>query len=208
MAGKETALKTTQALFLFGLVLLPQAIFAHGGVFIEDDLCVIQIGFFKAHFTIYQPQTSANEEFCEDIPEVTETLFVLEYMHDSLKQMPVDFRIIKDVTGKGRAARWEDITLLNDIEEHTVYYQRPTTAPDATFNAEYGFKESGDYIGIVTTKQKGNDKIYRAIFPFKVGVFSIGHLPLFIILVLLVQLLYLYNNGSLKRWIKWPTNKN
>ena len=207
MLGKETALKTSQALFLLSLTLFPQSIFAHGGVFIDDDLCVIQIGFFRAHFTVFQPQTSANEEFCEDIPDATETLFVLDYLHDSLKQMPVDFRIIKDVTGKGRAARWDDISKLDDIEEHTVYYQRPTTAPDATFNAEYEFKERGNYIGIVTTSQLGSDKIYRAIFPFKVGVNSIGHLPLFIILILIVQLFYWYNNGTLQRWNRKLFNK-
>ena len=207
MAGKETALKTTLALLLLSLTILPPTIGAHGGVFVEDDLCVIQIGFFKAHFTVYQPPTSGNEEFCEDIPGVTETLFVLEYLHDSLKQMPVDFRIIKDATGKGRAARWDDIVKLGDIEEHTVYYQRPTTAPDATFNAEYEFAASGDFIGIVTTKQAGNEKIYRAIFPFKVGVSSLGHLPLFILLVLLVQFFYLYNNGTLHRWNSKLFNK-
>ena len=201
MRAKEAAFfNPVQALYLLSLLIFPQAIFAHGGVFIEDDLCVIQIGFFKAHFTIFQPQTSANEEFCEDIPEVTDTLFLLEYMHDSLKQMPVDFRIIKDVTGKGRAAKWEDILQLDDIDKHTVYYQRPMTAPDAVFNAEYEFTEKGNYIGIVTTKQPGNEKVYRAIFPFKVGIYRIGHLPLFILLVLVVQILYWYNNGTLHRW--------
>ena len=29
---------------------------AHGGVSMEDDLCVIKIGFLKAHFTGYQPK--------------------------------------------------------------------------------------------------------------------------------------------------------
>lgn len=201
MRAKEAALfKFVRAFQLFILLIIPQAILAHGGVFLEDDLCVIQIGFFKAHFTIFQPQTSANEEFCEDIPEVTDTLFLLDYMHDSLKEMPVDFRIIKNVTGKGLAAKWEDILKLEDIDAHTVYYQRPTTAPDGVFSAAYEFTEKGNYIGIVTTKQSGNEKIYRAIFPFKVGIYRIGHLPLFILLVLLVQFLYWYNNGTLHRW--------
>lgn len=203
MRGKDDAfLRIIRALLLLSLTLVSPALFAHGGVFIEDDLCVIQIGFFKAHFTVFQPQTSANEEFCEDIPEVTETLFFLEYLHDSLKQLPVDFRIIRDVTGKGRAAKWEDVARLDDIDQHTVYYQRPTTAPDATYSAEYAFTEKGNYIGIVTTRQAGSDKIYRAVFPFKVGIITIGHLPLFVSLVVLVQLLYWYNNGTLHRWHK------
>ena len=208
MPGKETALKTTQALLLLSLAILPQMIFAHGGVFIEDDLCVIQIGFFKAHFTVYQPQTNANKEFCEDLPDVTETLFVLDYLHDSLKSLPVDFRIIKDRTGRGRAATWEDVVKLGDIDEYTVFYQRPLTAPDASLTAEHAFSENGNYIGIVTTQQIGSDKIYRAVFPFKVGVSKLGYMPLFIILILLVEIFYLYSNGTLTHWRNKLTNRS
>ena len=39
---------------------------AHGGVVAEEDLCVIEIGVYRAHFTIYQPESRASEEFCED----------------------------------------------------------------------------------------------------------------------------------------------
>ncbi len=188
----------------YGLLLIVAVstgqVFAHGGVFIEDDICVIQIGFFRAHFTVYQPQTSANTEFCEDIPDVTETLFVLDYLHDTLKELPVDFRIIRDVTGQGRATTWRDIQTLEDIDEHTVFYQRPAIAPDAALTAEYQFNESGNYIGIVTTKQPGNEKIYRAVFPFKVGVSKVGYLPAFILIIILVELFYLYSNGTLLRW--------
>ena len=180
---------------------------AHGGVFVEDDLCVIQIGFFKAHFTVYQPETKANEEFCEDLPDVSDTLFVLDYLHESLKLLAVDFRIIKDATGRGRAARWEDIEKLGDIEEHTVYYQRPMIAPDAVLTAEYGFNNEGNYIGIVTTKQPGNEKIYRAVFPFKVGINKIGYLPLFIFLIILLEIFYLYSNGTLAYWWQKLANR-
>ena len=175
---------------------------AHGGVFLEDDLCVIQIGFFKAHFTIFQPLTSANEEFCEDIPDVTETVFVLDYMHESLQTLPVDFRIIRDVTGRGRAAKWEDVAKLEDIEEHTVFYQRPAIVPDAEFTAEYNFNSKGDYIGIVSTKQPGNEKIYRAVFPFKVGISSASYLPLLVLAIIVLELFYLYSNGTLSFWVK------
>ena len=77
-------------------LLFAGAVFGHGGVVMEEDLCVINIGFYRAHFTVYQPQTSANEEFCEDLPDAGETIFVLDYLHDSMKRVPVDFRIIKE----------------------------------------------------------------------------------------------------------------
>tara|TARA_B110000240_G_C13346462_1_gene387790 strand:+ start:77 stop:697 length:621 start_codon:yes stop_codon:yes gene_type:complete len=173
---------------------------SHGGVFLEDDQCVIQIGFFKAHFTIYQPQKSANKEFCEDLPGASNTLFVLDYLHDSLRLMPVDFRIIKNFTGLGRSARWEDIVKLNNINEQTVHYQSATIAQEGAFTVEYEFISNGNYIGIITTQQKGSEKIYRAVFPFKVGVSKSGYLVLFVLIILLVEVYYLYSNGMLLRW--------
>ena len=84
-------------LYLIWLLACSQNVAAHGGVGMEDDKCIITIGFLKAHFTGYQPKTNGTEEFCEDIPEVARSVFVIEYLHDFLKKMQVDFRIIKDV---------------------------------------------------------------------------------------------------------------
>ena len=68
-------------IFSFGILLLAvgQQVAAHGGVSFDDDVCKLSIGFLEAHFTVYQTQTSASEEFCEDIPEVTNSVFVLDY---------------------------------------------------------------------------------------------------------------------------------
>lgn len=194
---REYALNSLLILFLF---LFPSHLFAHGGVFLEDDLCVIQIGFFKAHFTIYQPEITANKEYCEDIPNSGSSLFVLDYLHESLNSLPVDFRIIRNVTGLGRATSWQNIAKLKNLEQHTVFYQPAITAQNGTLQAEHNFTDNGHYVGIVTTKQPGHHKIYRAVFPFKVGVSSLGYLPMFIGLLLLIELFYLYSNGSLKRW--------
>ena len=86
-----------------------QRIYAGGGVVLEDDVCIIWIDFYSAHFTAYQPDSSGNEQFCEDLPDTGETIFVLDYLHQSLKEVPVDFRIIRDVTGLGRYARLEQV---------------------------------------------------------------------------------------------------
>ena len=88
----------------FLLVLSMQQAGAHGGVVEEDDICVIKVEYLRAHFKIYQPRQSGHKQFCEDLPSATESVFVMEYMHDALQTMPVDFRIIRDVTGKGRFA--------------------------------------------------------------------------------------------------------
>ena len=196
---------------MYNLVWLPlglllvwcQNVTAHGGVSIKEDFCVIQIGFFRAHFAVYQPQQTADQEFCEDIPETTDTIFVLNYLHNSLKHAPVDFRIIKDVNNLGRFAKWQDIARLEDIEEDTVFYQTPRIRPEAMLKVAYKFEEPGSYIGIVTAKYLENGKTYNAVFPFEVGgKTNFGIIQLFILLGILIEIVYLYSNGILTRWYR------
>lgn len=142
---------------------------AGGGVVLQDDVCIITIGFYSAHFTAYQPETSGNREFCEDLPDTGESIFVLDYLHQSLKEVPVDFRIIRDVTGLGRFVKFEDVAALDNIESHTVFYEPPTVKPAATFRISHDFIEKGDYVGIVSAGHPSNDKTYYSVFPFRVG---------------------------------------
>jgi hypothetical protein len=167
-----------------------QQVAAHGGVSFDDDVCKLNIGFLEAHFTVYQTQSSASEEFCEDIPEVTSSVFVLDYLHDFLKEMPVDFRIVKDTHDFGIFAKWEDIAGLDDIESDTVFYQEPVMRADGLLTVEYEFQEAGGYIGIVNATHPVQDKIYHAVFFFQVGGDNYGFLPLFIALVVLAQGIY------------------
>ena len=102
----------------------------HGGVVEEDDICVIRISYLKAHFKIYQPRIDGHDEYCEDLPNATESIFVMEYLHDELQRVPIDFRIIRDVTGKGRFARWEDVAAIEDLDSVTVFYQPAVIEPD------------------------------------------------------------------------------
>lgn len=177
-------------LLSFCLGWLPINAFAHGGVVLEDDRCVINIGFLKAHFTLYQPESEGSKEFCEDVPNVDESIFVMDYLHEYLKQMAVDFRIIKDVHNLGSYAKWEDIAPLKDIESTTVFYQVPTVHPDGVFQARYRFKEKGGYIGIITASSPSREEPYRAVFYFQVGGANYGYLPLFALFLVLAQGIY------------------
>jgi hypothetical protein len=143
--------------------------FAGGGVVLQDDVCKITIGFYTAHFTAYQPQTSGNREFCEDLPKTGETIFVLDYLHSSLKEVPVSLRIIRDASGLGRFVRWEDIEKWGDLEQYTVFYQPPVVEPSASFRVSFDFTEKGDYVGIATAGHPSSDDVYIAVFPFRVG---------------------------------------
>ena len=172
---------------------------AHGGVVEEDDLCVIKVNYLRAHFKIYQPQASGHKQFCEDLPVASESVFVMEYQHDSLSEMAVDFRIIRDVTGKGRFARIEDVNEIADIESATVYYRSPVVEPNV-YTVNHTFAEEGDFIGIVSAQHPQTGKIYAAVFPFEVGFTGFGYWPYIIGLLAMIQFQFLFMSGRMKRW--------
>lgn len=157
--------------WLMGLFFYCVAASAHaaGGVVGEPGSCMINIGFYTAHFTIYQPESSANEEYCEDLPYAAPTLFVMDYLHDSLREVPVDFRILRDATERGQFTRWEDVAALPDLEAQTVFYREPTVMSGGQFTVEHSFEDAGWYIGVVSAPHPTQDTIYHAVFPFQVA---------------------------------------
>ena len=173
---------------------------AHGSVSSAEDACVIRIGFYSAHFAIYQPQTRQHDEYCEDIPDVTESIFVIEYLHAVMREVPVDFRIIRDTANRGQFVNWEDIEKIDDLDRDTVLYQSPLIRIDGVFLINHEFTVSGDYIGIVTALHPTMGKTYTAVFPFHVGASNWGYVPLFIGIALLIQINYWIMTGGLKRW--------
>ncbi|MDH3350592.1 MAG: FixH family protein [Gammaproteobacteria bacterium] len=193
----------TPIILLTTLVLLTghlqQQACAHGGVVEEDDLCVIKVNYLRGHFKIFQPRRTGHEDYCEDLPSATETVFIMEYLHESLADAAVDFRIIHDVTGKGRFARWEDVAEIEDLQGATVFYREPSIDPDV-LSVVHEFTEEGEYIGIVTANVDGEHQIYRAVFPFEVGFTGYGYWPLFIVLLLAIQVQYFIMSGRFAHW--------
>ena len=195
-------MKLLHLILLTTLILLPcQSAQAHGGVVEEEDLCVITISYLKAHFKIYQPLIDGHDEYCEDLPNATESIFVMEYLHDELGRVPVDFRIIRDVTGKGRFARWSDIEAIEDIDAVTVFYQPPVIEPDV-FTVLHDFTDEGHYIGIVTAAPNANDRQHIAVFPFEVGYTGLGYWPLILGLLIAVQIPFFVRRKRLFGWRK------
>ena len=177
---------------LIGLLLLtaiPCTALAHGGVVDDGDLCVINIGYLKAHFKIYVPEQRQHQDYCEDIPIRGESVFVMEYQHDGLSEAEIDFRIIRNVTGKGRFANIEDVTAIEDLESVTLRYESPKVVPDV-FTMLQTFDEDGEFIGIVSARQMDTQKVYTAVFPFEVGYTGIGYWPWFLAAAALLQLSY------------------
>ena len=113
--------------------------------------------------------------------------------------MPVDFRIIKDVNNLGVYAKWDDIARLKNIEQDTVFYQRPVRWPEGVLSVVYDFEQAGGYIGIVSAEHPTKPQTYRAVFYFQVGNSGYGYLPLFILLVVLAQASYWIINKLVHR---------
>jgi hypothetical protein len=111
----------------------------------------------------------------------------------------VDFRIIRDVTGKGRFARWEDVAAIDDLDSVTVFYQPPLIEPDV-FTVLYDFSEEGDFIGVVTAAPANSKRQHIAVFPFEVGYTGYGYWPLIMVTLAVLALSYLLSSGRLARW--------
>ncbi|ALO47481.1 hypothetical protein [Pseudohongiella spirulinae] len=162
-----------RALLLFTILMTSQVwsgmAFAHGSVVDEGEACIIRMDFYSAHFTVFQPKTSGHREFCEDLPDVSESVFVLEYQHDSLREVPIEFRIIRNSSRYGRFVKPEHIAELGNLEELTVYYQTVAPRPDGVLTVLHEFTQAGDYIGIINAPHPSLDKHYQAVFPFSVG---------------------------------------
>jgi hypothetical protein len=154
---------------VFLSLLLSDLTYSGGGLVLRNYSCIIEIFLYSAQLTAYQPHTRGNEQFCQQLPDTGETLFVLDYLHPSLKEVPVSLRIIREVTGQGEYVKVKHIEELEDIDSHTVFYQPPVIRPDASFQAEFELLDPGPYIGVVTVGHPSSDATYTAVFPFEVG---------------------------------------
>lgn len=160
----------------------------HGSVVDEGDACVIQFGFYSAHFSIFQPGASGHESFCEDIPNAEPSVFVMEYRHDSMRQVPLEFRIMHNNSGLGRFVRWQDIDAMSaeELGADTVFLQSLPSQPDGVARVMHRFEATGDYIGIVSIPHPSEDILYHAVFPFRVGASLWSNWPLGLLVLALL----------------------
>jgi hypothetical protein len=160
------------AAWLLATVLLTSAAYAHGGVGMVDNRCVLRIGPDIMFFTGYQPQTS-RAEFCDDIPSTGQTVVALDMQDAELRTMLTEIRLIKD---DGTHTRMNGLPILTDselaskevLDPVTISYLPPKKYPTGTLTFEHTFPETGKFIGIVTV-QNEHGQTYVSQFPFSVG---------------------------------------
>ncbi|HEX2519776.1 MAG TPA: hypothetical protein VHK04_09565 [Castellaniella sp.] len=133
---------------------------AHGGLALADDVCKLTIGPYTMHFTGYQPDSTQEKEFCEDIPATGRTVVALDYIEEALRPLPTEVRIIRD-TGAGEQAGNEA-----NLDEITILHIPAKVYPNGSINFEYQFAQPGKFVGLVTVSDK---ETHVSRFPFSVG---------------------------------------
>ncbi len=184
-----------------------QPALGHGGVVAEEDLCLLKMGFLQAHFTLFLPDSHGSEEFCEEVPRAGRALFVVEYLHEMMKEMPIEFRVVRDEQGFGIFANWDDVTSIPDLDAQTVFHRPLAAEPTGWVAVSHTFEETGGYIGVVVAENPANGKIYNSVFYFEVGNAGYGYIPLFVALIVVAQLLFFASTGYLQRFLRWLRNR-
>ena len=170
--GRQFVIIRVLAAWLLATVLLTSAAYAHGGVGMVDNRCVLRIGPDIMFFTGYQPQNSRGE-FCDDIPSIGLTVVALDMQETELRDMLTEVRIIRD---DGTHTRMNGLPILTDAElaskevldAVTISYVPPQKYPTGTLTFQHTFPENGKLIGIVTVVNEHGQK-YASQFPFAVG---------------------------------------
>ena len=138
---------------LMGALMSTQAQ-AHGGLSMAEDMCKLTIGPYMMHFTGYQPSSTQEKQFCEDIPGTGHTVVVLDYIEQELRSLPTEVRIIRD-TGSEQ-----------DLEAVTILHIPPKVYPNGSVDFAYNFDKPGKFVGLVMV---GDQQQHTSRFPFSVG---------------------------------------
>jgi hypothetical protein len=145
-----------------GVLLANTAVYAHGGVSIEQDTCVLAIGTYRMHLTGYQPQVTAGEEFCEDIPAVGNAIIVLDYVDEPLRDMVAGVQVIEK--DSWTAAQ----STAGDNEAKAILEIPPKLYKTGSLKIEHRFDKPGYFVGFLTAEKEGQEKLVSR-FPFSVG---------------------------------------
>ncbi|WGJ15484.1 hypothetical protein QEV83_04195 [Methylocapsa sp. D3K7] len=138
----------------------------------QDNRCVLRIGPDIMFFTGYQPQNS-REEFCDDVPNMGQTVVALDMQETELRNMLTEIRLIKD---DGSHTQMNGLPFLSDAElankaaldAVSIAYLPAKKYPTGTLTFEHTFPENGKFIGIVTVENDHGQK-FVSQFPFSVG---------------------------------------
>jgi len=121
---------------------------------LDKNFCILKLGPYGMHLTEYQPDSSAQQELCGDVPSTGRTVLVLDYIEGELRSLPVEVRVMND-TGSEQ-----------DLHAITFLHLPPKVYPSVPTRRSSDLDQPGKFIGLVTV---GGKEEHVARFSFSVG---------------------------------------
>ncbi|HYA80121.1 MAG TPA: hypothetical protein VED87_04220 [Methylocystis sp.] len=131
---------------------------ARGDLSLIQDVCVLYLGPESVYFSGYNPD-KPRRRFCEDVPATGEAVFAVDFAQPHLREMKIDFRIVRD-TG--------DIDARESLDDITVAYAPPKAYAGGSLSLRHNFTERGNFMGLVTADGPHGEH-WVARFPFAVS---------------------------------------
>jgi hypothetical protein len=174
------------------LLSLSSQLWAHGGVMNEGNECKLRVGPYVMNFSGYQPENKVSKQFCDDMPTVGNSIIVLDFIDRKLRDMTVNFRVIK---ANDAALGTEEDGKVNEAElAQTPFFEiAAKNYPSGTMTISQNFKEKGHFVGYVIVE--GENEKFISRFPFSVGFPSPGipaalKVPIAVFLVIIVIMIW------------------
>ena len=129
--------QATLVIIFFAAILYTSAVSAHGKVAMEDDICMRQVGENIIHLSAYQPEFDVEGHYCTEIPQVGETLFVVDLVDPSLREMPIGLKVFKG---------------NNEADGELIANLSPKYYADGVISTYNALNEKGVYSIIITAE--------------------------------------------------------
>jgi hypothetical protein len=151
--------------------------------------CAVMIGNEAIQVSGYEPDVS-EEKYCEEFPSAGRIIFAFDLGSPAMRELPVEIRIIKDQA----LAPSADAGLASVTEA----YLPPRIYKSGTINLDHDFKESGQFIALLTLIEPTGEK-KTAQFKFSVGRTFFYFVPLIMAALLIGGALFFYWRNSVRR---------
>jgi len=169
MLSFQFLFRAMMCLMVFALA-APLPARAQHGHELAANTCVIHMGPYKMYFSSYQPDTHHDHQFCQELPDIGNTVLVLDFVERELRSIPVEFRIIRD-TGSEQ-----------DLDAITLVHFPAKVYPKGSIDVKHNFDQSGKFIVLTST---GDNQEHLSRFHFSVGeTNAISHLQHYMVVLL------------------------
>lgn len=189
-----------KALYALLLLTVSTVSWSHGGVMNEGNECKLRVGPYVMNFSGYQPENNVSKQFCDDMPTVGKSIIVLDFIDNKLRDMTVNFRVIKaDAPALGTE---EDGIVKEDELAQTPFFEIPAKSyPTGTMTISQEFLEKGHFVGYVVVE--GENEKFISRFPFSVGYPKAGipaalKIPIAVFLVIIIIMIWFARRKPVK----------